>query len=221
MADTVHLTDVGVLGVGDFGLALSERLRRDGAAVQESDDLTGRPGPTALQALVVALWRPLDDLCERIDETCSARNLPWLPVSLDHPRLVVGPWIVPGSGPCHRCYRARRAQHRAAAEPNPAVADAFAKDQRLGVRGFLPHHVVQAAGLTHQALRLCSPGEVLTLNILTGRLACHRTLGCHGCPRCGREDRLGAGRVVERAVHALTGVPDSAERSGRDLPAHV
>jgi hypothetical protein len=93
------------------------------------------------------------------------------------------------------------------------VREAYAADPTLGISGHLPHHVRLAVGLARQLLRLREPGLVLSANTVGSRISAHRTLGCHGCPRCGRQDRLGADGTVARAVLALR-APDLAGAGG-------
>ncbi|MFE0462674.1 TOMM precursor leader peptide-binding protein [Kitasatospora sp. NPDC058965] len=217
MARAVQWDRVGVAGVGEFGAAVRDRCARTlGATALTVDQLTGgQPLPGAPEVLVVALWRPLEELGERIDEAAFAAGRPWLPVVLEDPRVVVGPWLAPPDGPCHRCYLARRAQHRPDSASARAVTEAYAADPQLGVSGHLPHHVRLAVGLAQQALRLRDPGLVLSAHTAGGRLSTHRTLGCHGCPRCGRQDRLGADGTVAELVRSLRRPAPSAAGSAR------
>ncbi|GGX15332.1 hypothetical protein GCM10010297_40950 [Streptomyces malachitofuscus] len=205
MPQATQLDDIGVAGVGDFGEAVRDHFGRvlgaEPLAVEELTD--GRPSPRASGILVVALWRPLEELCERVDEAAFAAGRPWLPVVFEHPWVVAGPWLVPLDGPCHRCYLNRRAQHRQHSATAQAVTEAYAADPELGVRGHLPHHVRLAVGLAQQVLRLREPGLVVSANTVGGRISAHRTLACHGCPRCGRQDRLGADGAVARAARSL------------------
>ncbi|MFD5315844.1 TOMM precursor leader peptide-binding protein [Streptomyces sp. NPDC127098] len=205
MAQDIQPAGVGVAGVGDFGEAVRDRFCRElGAALLTVEQLTAEgPAREAPEVLVVALWRPLEELCERLDEAAFAAGRPWLPVVSEHPWVVVGPWLAPPDGPCHSCYLARRAQHREPSDTVRAMAEAYAADHRLGVKGHLPHHVRLAVGLAQQALRLREPGLVLSANTVGGRVAAHRTLGCHGCPRCGQLDRLGADGAVARVARSL------------------
>ncbi|MCX4748198.1 TOMM precursor leader peptide-binding protein [Kitasatospora sp. NBC_01287] len=230
MALAIQLDGVGVAGVGDFGEAVRDRfVRHLGAAPVTVEELTAAeltaekltaeeltaeeltaeeptaagPLPGAPEVLVVALWRPLEELCERVDEAAFAAGRPWLPVVFEHPWVVVGPWLAPPDGPCHRCYLDRRAQHRQHSDTVQALTEAYAADPELGVSGHLPHHVRLAVGLAQQALRLREPGLVLSANTVGSRISAHRTVGCHGCPRCGQQDRLGVDGAVARVARSL------------------
>lgn len=205
MNQAIQLDGVGVAGAGDFGEAVRDRFSREFGAVPVAvEELTAdRPPPGMPHVLVVALWRPLEDLCEHIDEAAFAAGRPWLPVVFEHPWVVVGPWLAPPDGPCHRCYLGRRAQHWQHSDTAQATSDAYAADPELGIRGHLPHHVRLTVGLAQRALRLREPGLVLSVNTVGNRISAHRTLGCHGCPRCGRQDRLGADGAVAKAARSL------------------
>ncbi|WP_405778320.1 TOMM precursor leader peptide-binding protein [Streptomyces sp. NBC_00859] len=218
MAQAVQLDGVGVAGVGDFGNAVRDRFSRElGAAPMAVEEITAgcRQLPGAPGALVVALWRPLDELCERIDEAAFAAGRPWLPVVFEHPWVVVGPWLAPPDGPCHRCYLGRRAQHRQDSGTLRALTEAYAADPECGIRGHLPHHVRLAVGLAQQALRLREPGLVLSVNTVGSRISAHRTLGCHGCPRCGQQDRLGADGAVAEVARSLRASATAAAGAAR------
>lgn len=202
MNDNLAAT-VGVAGVGGFGTAVRDRLVDTvGAGPATADDLADPGRLAGFGCAVVALWRPLEDLCDGIDAAAYAAGRPWLPVVFEHPWILVGPWSAPPDGPCYRCYRGRRMQHSERTDTARAAADAYAADPTLGVSGHLPHHVRLATGLVRQVLRRREPGLVLSVNTVGSRISAHRTLGVHGCPRCGTRDRLG-GDAVAAVVRAV------------------
>ncbi|MER5771051.1 TOMM precursor leader peptide-binding protein [Streptomyces sp. NPDC001985] len=217
MDQAIQPDRVAVAGVGEFGEAVRDHVSRElGAVPRAIEEFTSdRPPPNAPEVLVVALWRPLEELGERVDEAAFAAGRPWLPVVFEHPWIVVGPWLAPPDGPCHRCYLDRRAQHRQYSDTARVLTEAYAADPSLGVRGHLPHHVRLAAGLARQALRRREPGLVLSANTVGSRISAHRTLGCHGCPRCGRRDRLGADGAVARVARSLRVPSPAAAGSAR------
>jgi len=205
MAQAMQMNGVGVAGVGDFGEAVRDRFSHElGAVPLAVEELTAhRSLPDEPEVLVVALWRPLEELCERIDEAAFAAGRPWLPVAFEHPWVVVGPWLEPPGGPCHHCYLDRRAQHRLRSDTVRAMTEAYAADPDFGVKGHLPHHVRLAVGLAQQALRLREPGLVLSANTVGSRISTHRTVGVHGCPRCGQQNRLGGEGAVAKVARSL------------------
>lgn len=213
---------VGVVGVGEFGRAVQRLLVTAGAHALSPRELTeqAQRGDTGLVAAVVALWRPLPELCEQVDTAAATSGLPWLPVVAEHPHLVVGPWIQPGTAPCHRCYRHRRAQHDTQPAATAALTAAYQADDTLGPGGHLPHHVRQAVGLAMVARTAADPGLVHSLHLLTGHMSSHRVVACHGCPRCGAEKPLGTGGAIADLVHRLvTTVPRDAVAVTDGTPA--
>jgi bacteriocin biosynthesis cyclodehydratase domain-containing protein len=196
VAATVRLTGrdarLALVGVGAFGTELTRALA------------TGWPKATpvsvgdveialadGVEAAVVALWRPSPTLADDLDDLFFRYGRPWLPVIVEHPHLVVGPWIAPPGGPCLRCYEQRRRQHEPAKSLMSALHRAYDADPALGPDGHLPHHVRTASGLVDAVLRRALtgdpalPGRVTVRHLVTGALATHHTVGVHGCPRCG------------------------------------
>ncbi|MDQ1646973.1 MAG: hypothetical protein QOJ50_3157 [Cryptosporangiaceae bacterium] len=195
---TVRVSTVRVAGTGAFGRAVAAQLATAPGAVH-----TTVPG-TADEAgvLVVALWRPSPELCERLDAEAFAAGRPWLPVVAAHPHLLAGPLVVPPEGPCFRC----SADRRAALDPQPDLTArlhaAYDADPALGPEGYLPQHVRIAAALTTLVLRRGIPGLIAAHDVHTGHTTSQRITGMDGCTRCdagaaaGRRDGSGRARFV-------------------------
>lgn len=184
-----------ILAIGSFGAAVADRLEPDlpGARIARRGDDRSQPmhWPPARMHVLVA-WRETPALAERLDQAAHQWRVPWLPVVLEHPRLRVGPLVVPGRGPCHRCFRDRSAQH----DPRPEVTralhahlDASPED---GPLGYLPAHASIAAGLTRELLERVERGEVTSdagvvrwIDLLSGRPGRANVVAVHGCSRCG------------------------------------
>ncbi|MFJ5290909.1 TOMM precursor leader peptide-binding protein [Streptomyces sp. NPDC088348] len=198
MAATVRLTGtVPVLGLGAFGFRVAELLCDGiaGAYRIEPDDLADafarRP-----DAVVVAAQHPVPELCRSADRAAWQHGVPWLPVVDEDATVRLGPWVVPGSGPCFDCYLARRVQHDDQSTLTAAVRAAYEADPECGPRGFLPQHARAAAGVAHGLLEQPpDPGTVVALSVRSGNLDSQRVLRCHGCPRCAPESVPGPDRT--------------------------
>ncbi|MFE3555513.1 TOMM precursor leader peptide-binding protein [Streptomyces sp. NPDC059193] len=191
------MTKVHVLAVGAFGEAVADRLRR------ERDDLeisTDRAGSLELSSSwpeadlrVLASWRETPRLAEVLDARSADWGTPWFPVLAEHPRLRVGPLVVPGAGACYRCFRKRRAQHERDAGHVETLHARYDASPGSGPGGFLPHHVDMAAGMALDVLRRFDAGEgerfagtVRHWHLLEQHLSGGRVVAVHACARCRR-----------------------------------
>jgi bacteriocin biosynthesis cyclodehydratase domain-containing protein len=165
---------VGVLGVGPFGRRVAALLAPHAVPVDGFTD--------DIDVLVAVLWRPAPALCAELGAAAGDRA--WLPVVVEHPHLVVGPYVAPG-GPCLDCYQRRRQQHES---PDAVTADlhaAYDADPALGPAGFLPHQARYAAALVLAALREARAGWLTVQHLVSGSVATHHVIGVHDCARCG------------------------------------
>ncbi|MDF5757592.1 TOMM precursor leader peptide-binding protein [Spongiactinospora sp. TRM90649] len=198
MAAAVRVADLAVAAIGDFGAEVARVLREEGATPLDPH----RPILTGRRAAVLLSWRPEPDACEALDRACFAAGVPWLPVTIEHPYLVAGPWTSPPGGPCLRCLRRRRAQHDTRAGLRAKVEDAYRRDEALGVYGHLPHHRRLAEALVRLMVANAVPGQVHLTHLLTMRSATQRLLPVHGCERCGGSGAWGTDGGVSRAVRS-------------------
>ncbi|MGW4566836.1 TOMM precursor leader peptide-binding protein [Streptomyces sp. NPDC004561] len=200
MAATVRLTGaVPVLGLGAFGTRVAQLLCEglSGAYRIGPDDLDGafarRPA-----AVVVAAQQPAPEICRSADRAAWQHKVSWLPVVDEDVMVRLGPWVVPGEGPCFDCYLARRIQHDDQSATTAAFWAAYETDPPSGPRGYLPQHARAAAGLAHGMLEEpAPPGTVVMLSTRSTNIDSQRVLRCHGCARCAPEtvpglDRTGA-----------------------------
>lgn len=197
MANTVRLSRPSLVGAGPFGdwvvQILADRFTKGRAA--DPDDLAGAFSGE-IDAVVLALWRHSPRLCEQADELAHRRGIPWLPITMESTVMRVGPWVAPGSGPCHRCYRLRRIQHDHDWEGSRAIYDAYDRDSTLGPVGFLPHHARLAASFAASLLCDPLPGRVITISAISLSVDAHHVVACHGCDRC-------LPRSITRDLHSL------------------
>ncbi|MGY4954750.1 TOMM precursor leader peptide-binding protein [Streptomyces nigrescens] len=192
------MTKVHVLAVGDFGAAVAERLQRGHHDVEVTSD---REGPLRFPASwpvadvrILASWREVPALSELVDARSADWRTTWLPVVAEHPRLRIGPLVVPGEGACYRCFRGRRAQHERDSALTAALHAHYDADSKAGPGGFLPQHAALAAGVALDLLRRLESaggvgqdaGTVRHWHLLEQHLASARVVAVHGCDRCRR-----------------------------------
>jgi bacteriocin biosynthesis cyclodehydratase domain-containing protein len=200
-----------VIAVGPFGRAVADRIGEfvpDCAVSLAPGGPLAGPRPPDAEIHLLAAWRRVPPLERELDALAHRRGTPWLPVVLDHPLLRVGPAVVPGTGPCHDCYRRRTAQHA----PSPAVSEAldrhYERDPSAGLAGYLPATALLAAVTALETIaRLrrdpaSEAGRLRQINPLTQQMTTGRTVGVHGCPRCGL-GRDEAGRSYRELRAAL------------------
>ena len=182
-----------VTPVGPFGLAVADRLRDLCPDVEIAGTGTGvvRPRPPEPRLTVLAAWRRMPRLAREFDEEAFRTGRPWLPVTIDHPVLEIGPVVVPGTGPCHGCYRDRTAQHDPAREFRATVDAHFDQDPAAGPAGYLPSTALLAAAVVldiAERLRTApedEAGRVRQIDVPTQAVCSGRVVGVHACPRCG------------------------------------
>jgi bacteriocin biosynthesis cyclodehydratase domain-containing protein len=194
-AHSGNSTSLGVVGIGPFGDRVAAHLMNThpGARLVAWSDIQNAFA-VGRSAVVVALWRPEPLLCEKADELAHRHGLPWLPVTMEHPVIRIGPLVWPRCGPCFRCYRARREQHDTQPAATAALLKAYEDDSSAGPGGYLPHQARMAAAIARQMLGCLAvgdgqgevaAGQVTTLRLLGGGMSVSRVIACHDCRRCG------------------------------------
>ncbi|MFE0203402.1 TOMM precursor leader peptide-binding protein [Streptomyces sp. NPDC058985] len=108
-----------------------------------------------------------------------------MPVVLEPAALRIGPLVVPGTGPCHRCFELRRSQHDRQTRETAALYAAYDRDPQCGPRGYLPQQARTASGVATLMLQHADreAGHVVSL-LRGGGVRRDRVIGRHGCPRC-------------------------------------
>ncbi|MEU2158860.1 TOMM precursor leader peptide-binding protein [Streptomyces sp. NPDC019396] len=191
------MTKVHVLAVGEFGTAVADRLHREHSDLAISSYRTGSMEVSAgwpdADLRILASWRETPKLAETLDARSADWGTPWFPVVAEHPRLRVGPLVVPGAGACYRCFLKRRAQHERDAAHTAALHAHYDAAPDSGPGGFLPHHVDMAAGMALDLLRRVESGDgerfagtVRHWQVLEQHLSGGRVVGVHACDRCRR-----------------------------------
>lgn len=189
-------TIVHVIAVGDFGVALADRLAGALGATMVVDQVDQARADTAgwpdAELRVLAAWRPVPALADGVDEHAHRRGTPWLTAVLEHPYVRVGPLVVPGAGPCHACFGHRSLQHDPAPHLVRGLRGLYDAQPGHGPWGHLPHHVEMTAALVLRAqhgLRADPASEAGTVrrhHLLEGLVSSDRVTGVHGCRRCGQ-----------------------------------
>lgn len=208
------LAQLHVLAVGDFGAEVARHLGRahPGALVTSDKDsaLLDSSGWPPARIRVLASWREAPRLMETLDARSAEWRTIWFPVVNEHPRLRVGPVVVPGEGACYRCFRRRRAQHEPPTTRTALLHAHYDAHPEAGVAGFLPHHVDMAAATATEMLRRVERGDagevagnVRHWNVLEHRMSTARVVGVHGCDRCRRDSPDAAGGSWEGLAREL------------------
>ncbi|MFD5569507.1 TOMM precursor leader peptide-binding protein [Streptomyces cadmiisoli] len=149
-----------------------------------------------------------------VRKAAAAADLPWLPLSLEWDKAVIGPLVRPGEPGCDECAELRRS----AAQPNPGHPKSAAPPHAaarlstvaaqqiaaLAVDRILSPETLSAAATSWSD----SPADAPALPVVTVAqlrdlsVSHHRLLPEPLCPQCGRlpEDSAEAGLLAPRAV---------------------
>lgn len=153
----------------------------------------------------------------RLQEYCFRTVTPFIPAALEGTRLVIGPVVVPGRGPCWSCYAARIRQHCGSEEINRELHKYYFEHPEAAPIGYLPSHSSLAANkLLEYIDRLDRdpdiPGSLWECDLVKFRMAESRVVGVDFCARCGPSRPSGANNCVElrRALSYLWDAPNLA-----------
>lgn len=201
---------IHVIATGEFGQSTAERfaqlVRQAGHVVRIDsylhDDVAHESIWPHADLRVLIAWRDSHALIERVDRVSMETGVPYTVAVFSHPRLRIGPTIIPrsargidkGAG-CFRCHQARLRQHGALDERSKELFDLYDANPGVGPSGFLTHHTRFAAATLaditaqleeHQAERVRNVET--TFNVLSNGLARTTLVPVHGCSRCGSTD---------------------------------
>ncbi|WP_336208729.1 TOMM precursor leader peptide-binding protein [Nonomuraea sp. LPB2021202275-12-8] len=186
MATTVRLIRPAIIGIGPFGERVADILLSQFENGHVTQDVAGAFSADA-DAVVLVLWRPSPALCEVADQSAYEMGIPWLPVVVEHPYAIIGPWIAPHAGPCFACSSRRRDQHDQDWRATRALRAAYDEDPTCGPAGFLPQHARLVAGMAARIIRRRPTGMVTAISLRKHGMTTYPVVPLHGCPRCGRE----------------------------------
>lgn len=167
-------------------------------------------------------------LFELVDRSAAETGIAYIPVVFEHPRLRVGPTIVPGgsggpantSGGCHRCFTGRQYQHNPGMVAASALWEHYATDRAAGPDGHLPQHAALASALVARVVAAIREGRladernlIRTVHLLQGTHQRHELIPVHGCSRCARPRPDASWSALARELGHLTPVLErSADR---------
>ncbi len=200
-----------ILTEGPFGQAVADNLtQRINSNVYRLTDVMNN-----LEMLVkdvdfvaVALWRLYDRECDRLDQICNDVKVPWSCVYLMDGTLWSGPLVIPGFGPCYRCFRRRYLTHANGADREIGLMRAYMKNPDWGPSGFLSPMVWMAASIlmTDAQVKTEQAGKIRRIDFFDGSVVDTKVIAVHNCVRCrpqASDDRQN--RFVE---HLLPGIQE-------------
>jgi len=199
---------VHLLAAGDAAVAVADRLTTELRArgdVTRTDVVAGGRGTDPAHwphpdLRIVIAWRESAALLEAVDRSSAETGTPFAQAVFTHPRLRVGPTVVPGGsggpadtvGGCQQCFEKRQRQHDAGIDKARALWERYAADETAGPAGFLPHHVSLAAALLGLVADAAREGRIAdernivrTAHLLSGTVQRTELIPVHGCRRCG------------------------------------
>ena len=188
---------IHIIAQGGFGPAVAGRIEQLSGTRHlvttthaTPDSLAAACWPAAdLRVLVTG--RESRKLVEYMDRCAHEERVAFLPITRDHPRLVLGPLVIPSRTACATCAGGRADQHDSARATSQPLRDAYDRDMDLEPRGFLPSHahlaaayVVRIADELHGTGHSEAAGAVRQVNLYDGAMRHSTVVGVHGCPRC-------------------------------------
>lgn len=206
-----------VISVGGLGRAIAECLgtiRNDIVHTEtnnaEADDgsLFNSEGWPQRRVTIIAAWRPVINICNKLEEISYERGVPFIPLMADSTVIRLGPIVVPGAGACWTCWLNRSAQHETNLRIQSAVMAHYSARPDAGPQGYLrPLAMIAAARLSAIINDLDSSdqvgGYIWQMGIITRQITTSNVVGVANCPRCGMR-RSAQSRSYEDMRHQLT-----------------
>jgi bacteriocin biosynthesis cyclodehydratase domain-containing protein len=200
-----------MLYAGSFGKAVADHCKAlrnhiEVAAVLDHTE-PDYAAWSAARMTVVASWRPLPKLCDRIDELSHELRRPFIPLIQDSTSLRLGPVVIPGAGPCWRCWIQRSRQHAEWTNAQVAVMKHYAESPEAGPQGYLePFAAMASIRLVQTIAEVDSSraqgGHIWQIDLLSREITTSAVIGVHGCKRCGMQ-RPEATRSVDEIRREL------------------
>jgi bacteriocin biosynthesis cyclodehydratase domain-containing protein len=157
--------------------------------------------------VAVASFRRSDSEFDKLDDACFAATVRWCAVYPSEDRLICGPFIAPGSGPCFRCFLRRYLCHHPAPERELCLQRAYERDPNLGPQGFLAQTAWIAASMlvATAGMNQAEGGRLLEINLFDADFLHTRVIPVHNCSRCRRHPLLtrNGDRFVNRLVPSI------------------
>jgi bacteriocin biosynthesis cyclodehydratase domain-containing protein len=194
---------------GDFGRAtagyLSDLLPHQIKST-DSVDMLLQELPN-VDSIILALWRPQDELCALLNKISYERLVAFLPLVMDARHLNIGPVVIPGGGSCWSCWAKRTKQHDPWAKHRSAVSRYYSANPHSGPAGYLESAAWMAATFSARILTSINGGdqeggEIWQIDLLRISFTISRVIGVHDCPFCGLQ-RPAATRTYVDLQNAL------------------
>lgn len=189
---------VRIVPFGGFGADIARCMASCWPDADIVDDLTAAFDLSA-RFVVLALWRPDDDVCIMANTLAATRTQQWATITLDRNSIQVGPFFDPVNGPCFNCHVSRRAQHDRSSHITDAVRNAYSINPAVGTRGHMPYHVRIATALaclgisTHEQ----RPGLTYDVDLHKNRIDRNYLIPVHGCT-CDASESAAIVSLAER-----------------------
>jgi bacteriocin biosynthesis cyclodehydratase domain-containing protein len=221
----VHLVTTGAAAraIAD---QLSTELRAAGDLVIVTELSAATPldasfWPTA-DLRIVAAWRDSAALFEAADRLAHESGTPYTQIVFEHPRLRVGPTIVPGghggpaatSGGCHVCFTKRQRQHNPGIDRAAALWRHYEANPDAGPEGYLTTHVALATALVDRVIAAAERNRVHLLHLLQGGISSSELIPLHACPRCGTARPDASWHELELELAHLAVAPSGVAAEG-------
>lgn len=194
-----------IFSIGKFGYAVCDFLKNSG--IQSNHVVLKNEYelliPSNLSGvLFIANYQSIS-LLRQLDVEVHKQNIPFIPVILDSPLLVVGPVIIPGNEGCYHCYHQRMMQHHPNAELTRSVQQYYNDQQIAGVQGYHPADVVLIGSLLKRIFECPElyQGKFFLLNEVTRELKNSSVTGVHSCLRCGLQRDEATRGYLDLAQH--------------------
>ncbi len=182
---------VSVISAGPFGTAIAHHLRNLREDVSETPLIEEQAiQPAMARVTIIAAWRPLSLLCERLDELSFQWQRPFVPVVAESVVLRIGPVVIPGRGPCWHCWAQRLQQHSKWPAAEQDLRQHYAANPKTGPQGYLEPFAMMAAARAAQIIEQLDssqavPGYIWQIDVMTREITTSVVTGVHDCPRCG------------------------------------
>lgn len=167
---------------------------------------------------------PQDDVCvviclhddarliDPLQQAAWNRRIALLPAIITRDWLTIGPFISPPASPCWDCWRRRELQHQRGEASGPIAYSA----EHLNQCGYLASHVALTAVTILQFLlspRCTGSGRYLQRRLLSTERKIGRSVGVHGCARCGLAPNAQADPLSRLTVELREAFPAFGEKN--------
>ncbi|MCY8857610.1 TOMM precursor leader peptide-binding protein [Bacillus atrophaeus] len=187
---------IHIMSSGAFGEEVAEQFSKR----YQNTAVTALPEPMYLlpsdrfpsaRLHIFASWKSSSYISKQLDQLFFKWREPWLPITMDHPYVRIGPLVIPGEGPCFHCFESRSLQHSPVPQYVRKMDDYYHRHPDAGPKGYLRSFAGWSAVFASTIIKSIdkdapsSAGSIWQMNMLTRESFSSKTVGIHGCPRCG------------------------------------